>query len=210
MIPGYDLLHRLAGTILAAELGEKASVLVVGAGTGMEIVEWGRSHPGWRFTGVDPSAPMLAQAQEKVEKAGLSGRVTLKAGTLEQLPEDEDFDAAALLLVLHFVPDNGEKADLLCSIAERLKPGAPFLLATRFGDPESTRFKKMLAFSKAWTLAQGMDSEEAEKRFSPARTDLHDVPEERVKILLREAGLIDVQRFYQGFLIGAWLARKPK
>jgi tRNA (cmo5U34)-methyltransferase len=209
-IPGYEILHDLSETILAAELPPQASLLVVGAGTGMEILDWAPKHTGWRFVGVDPSEAMVAVARRKLAAASLTDRAQLIAGTVEALPEKESFDAATLLLVLHFLPDQGEKEELLGAIAGRLKPGAPLLFASLFGDPESARYKRLVSLTKSWAIARGMDPQKAEELCDPARKDLHVVPEERIKILLRHAGFIDVQRIYQAFAIGAWLARVPR
>ena len=209
-IAGYETLHTLAETILAAEFPENASILVAGIGTGMEVLEWAPKHPAWRFVGVDPSKDMIAMAAEKVKAGGLSDRVRLSVGTVDSLPEQEMFDAAALLLVLHFVPDDGKKEALLSAIADRLKPGAPFLVATLFGDPASTRYKRMIGLTKAWALARGMDPQKAAELCDPSRTDLHVVPEDRLKDLFRYTGFIDVQRVYQAFAIGVWSARTPR
>jgi tRNA (cmo5U34)-methyltransferase len=208
-IPGYEILHALSETILAAELPEKAAVLVAGVGTGMEILDWAPKHPGWRFVAVDPSEAMIAVAREKVSAASLSARVQLKAGTVDTLPEGP-YDAATLLLVLHFLPDNGEKEEILSAIAHRLKPGAPFVMATMFGDPETTRHKRLIALTQSWAITRGMDPAKAAELCNPARTDLHIVPEERVKNLLRYAGFIDIQRVYQALTIGVWLARTSR
>ncbi len=209
-IPGYEILHAVSETVLSDELSPTASILTVGMGTGKEILDWAPKHPGWNFLGVDPSPAMLAVAQQQVQAGALSERVRLKAGTVQSLPEDECFDAATLLLVLHFVPDNGGKEELLSSIVSRLKPGAPFIMASLFGDPETTRYKRMTAFTKSWALARGMDPKKAEELFCTNRTDLHVVPEDRIKNLFRYAGFIDVQRIYQAFSIGMWVARSPR
>jgi len=208
-IPGYEILHALSETILAAELPENASVLVAGVGTGTEILELAPKHPGWRFVGVDPSAGMIAMARQKVAEASLADRVELRVGTVETLPEDA-YDAATLLLVLHFLADKGEKEALLSAIADRLKPGAPFFVASLFGDPESTRYQKLNSFRKSWAIARGMSADEAQELFDLARKDLHVVPEERIKTLLRNAGYIDVQRVYQMLAVGMWFARAAR
>ncbi len=209
-IPGYEVLHRLAGTLLAAEVPETASLLIAGAGTGKEMIEWGALHSAWTFTAVDPSQAMLAVAKEKPEQNSMLARTTFQVGTVDQLSEDLTFDAGTLLLVLHFLPEDDQKRDLLAAVAQRLKAGAPLLLATLFGDPQSTRYKKAMNWAKAWALSQGLDPAQAEEYFNPARADLYVIPEERLKVLLREAGYIDVQRFYQAAAIGAWIARLPR
>jgi SAM-dependent methyltransferase len=73
MLPGYEALHDTLRPLLRAELGEgRARVLVVGAGTGAEVVGLGEDNPGWRLTGVDPVADMLAIAEGRVRERGLA------------------------------------------------------------------------------------------------------------------------------------------
>ena len=207
-IPGYELMHRLCETVLAAELPENASLLIVGAGTGHEIVEWGPKHPGWRFAGTDPSAPMLELAKTRIAAAGLLDRTELHAVLTEQLPAGP-YDAATVMLVMHFLSDE-QKAELLSAIADRLSPGAPVLIANLFGDPGTTRYKRMNDYRKAAAMSLGMSLKDAEEFCDPARKDLFIVPEERLKVLLRDAGYIDVQRLVQSFAVGLWLARTPR
>jgi len=209
-IAGYETLHGLSETILAAELSADAALLIAGVGTGMEIREWAPKHPGWKFVGVDPSEAMIAVARDKIRFEGVSDRVRLTVGSVATLPVESVFDAATLLLVLHFVPDHGEKEALLAALADRLKPGAPLVIATLFGDPSTTRYKRMISLTKAWAMAHGMDEPKAGELCNPARPDLHVVPEDRIKDLFRYAGFIDVQRVYQAFAIGVWFARKPR
>ena len=52
----------------------------MGAGTGAEILELGRTNPGWRFLGVDPAQSMLDLAKEKIKAVGLTDRVSLFHG----------------------------------------------------------------------------------------------------------------------------------
>ncbi len=209
-IPGYDVLHGISETILASELPEKAAVLVAGVGTGAEILTCAPKHPGWTFMGTDLSEPMLESAKQKLSTAGLDNRVQLKLTTVRNLPEDVLYDAATAHLVLHFVADNGSKEEMMSSLAHHLKAGAPVLVSTMFGDPETTRHKRMVGFTKAHTLANGVEPKEVEEIYSPDRKDLFVVPEERIKALFRYAGFIDVQRVYQALTIGCWLARNPR
>jgi tRNA (cmo5U34)-methyltransferase len=210
MIPGYEVIHRLSDTMLGAELGEDARILVVGAGTGAEILESGSRHTNWRFTVVEPSTEMSAIGKKALEDAGVAARVERYEGSLEALGDSPPFDAALLILVLHFLSDGGEKGTFLEKIAQRLKPGAPFFLVSYFGDPQNTRTKKLYELARAWAVNAGVTPEEAAEKLNPARTDMHLVPEERIKNLLREAGFIDVQRVYQGLLIGGWLCRTQR
>lgn len=143
VVPGYEALHSMAYSLLQLDLEEQARLLIVGAGTGMEIVHLGEDNPGWRFTGVDPSADMVAVARRRVMESGLSGRVELHASFAQELPASESYDAATLILVMHFIPDDGEKLELLRSISARLAPGAPLTAHSP---------KAVLAFPPACTV----------------------------------------------------------
>lgn len=128
LVPGYDLLHLLSSAELLARLPEDAArVLVVGAGT--ELLALAGQRPGWCFTATDLSAPMLAVAQQRCLAAGIQERVQLHVGELDRLQGPAPHDAALLLLVAHFVPDDGRKQALLAQTAAQLRPGAPLLLA---------------------------------------------------------------------------------
>jgi tRNA (cmo5U34)-methyltransferase len=62
-VPGLSGLHRMMQLLLAERVPEDGCVLVLGAGGGMELTTLSEAHPGWRFDGVDPSAPMLEAAR---------------------------------------------------------------------------------------------------------------------------------------------------
>ena len=61
-VPGLHDLHRMTTLLLAEAASDNATILVVGAGGGIEIAAMSGSEPNWRFVGVDPSAAMLALA----------------------------------------------------------------------------------------------------------------------------------------------------
>lgn len=80
IVPGLDDLHRIAMLLLAEETPEAAHILVVGAGGGMEIRAMAEARPAWRFTGVDPSGPMLDLEHEMLQP--VADRVDLRKGTV--------------------------------------------------------------------------------------------------------------------------------
>jgi len=76
-----------------------------------------------RVIGVDESAAMLQAAKKRLQGFG---NVDLRRGELEALPiDDRRLDAAAIMLVLHHVP---EPAKALAEVARVLKPGGRVLL----------------------------------------------------------------------------------
>ncbi|MGH2616503.1 MAG: class I SAM-dependent methyltransferase [Thermomicrobiales bacterium] len=207
-IPGYELLHETAAALLQNDLGENARVLLVGAGTGEEIVRLAPGNPGWHLIAVDPSAPMLAVARERVQAADLSDRVDLREGYVGDLPEGELFDAATMLLVMHFAPDDGAKLELLRSVSARLKLGAPLILADMHGDLHDPAIKRRYEAWKRRQIARGVAVADAEAMFAGLPQVVHFVPRERIEDLLREAGFVDIEPVFSAFVIGAWFARK--
>lgn len=208
VIPGYDALHSMSGLILQQEAGADAHVLVVGCGTGAELSTLGAAVPGWRFTACDPAQGMLDVARARVDAAGLGGRVSLHACTTDGLPDGPPFDAATCLLVLHFVPDDGSKLALLKSVAARLKPGAPLLLADMYEDPRSPRYQRLVGAWAQWQLSQGIDPVEVEKGLAHVRRDIHFVTEARLAELLAEAGFGPAERFFGAFLFGGYITHR--
>lgn len=85
-VPGYDLLHTLTAAEALRRLPAQAQILVVGAGSGEEIVRLASLAPHWHFTATDISADMLALAQDKCARAGITRRVTFHHGGLDTLP----------------------------------------------------------------------------------------------------------------------------
>ncbi len=122
LVPGYELLHQLTVAQCQVQLKADAKVLVVGAGTGKEVVALAHANPAMQFVAQDISEDMLAVARQRFEQAGLTSRVQIHCGDLNAL--EGQYDAALCLLVLHFVPDDGSKAQLLQAIRRHLNGGA--------------------------------------------------------------------------------------
>lgn len=208
IVPGYEVMHDLSLNLLHHALPAEADILVVGAGTGQEALTYARAHPGWRITGVDPTEKMLAVARDRVGAQGLSDRIDLHLGKVEDLPDTPGFDAATSILVMQFLPDNGGKKEYLARISRRLKPGARFIIIDLVGEPSSPEFAMLLS---AWESRQrftGEDAEEVDKDFAHIRRDLQFIPEERMMALLREAGFGQVQKFFQSYLFSGWIAER--
>ena len=85
LVPGYELLHQLTNAQLQATLSDNAHVLVVGAGTGKEVLALAALNPTWQFTAQDTSADMLAIAKQRFDEQGITSRVTIHGGPVETL-----------------------------------------------------------------------------------------------------------------------------
>ncbi|MCX8129474.1 MAG: class I SAM-dependent methyltransferase [Clostridia bacterium] len=205
----YDPLFDMTYSFLKSMTKENSELLIVGSGTGMEIVTFGLKNPKWKFTGVDPSAEMLSIAEKKIRDSKLENSVDLFNGYTHELAEGAKYDAATCILVMHFLNDDGAKLELLESIGSRLKSGAPFILVDGFGVKGSEEFNRTIAAWKMFAISVGVDSEAVEDGFkNQILKRIQFVSEDRIKELLREAGFHSISRYYTSFLYGGWVAEK--
>ncbi|WP_417311965.1 class I SAM-dependent methyltransferase [Ectopseudomonas khazarica] len=209
-LAGYDACHELGACVLATCLEQTAQprVLVAGVGGGaQEIITLADLLPACRFVAVDPSAPMLALAREQLSARGLLGCCELLLGTVDELPAAARFDAATLIGVLHHVPGDRAKRQLLASIATRLEPGAPLVLA---GNHQAYAEQPFLlkVWAQRWRQ-QGATPEEVKVKLGrilqgadPPRS------EAQVQQLLDDSGFGPAQRFFSSLFWGAWVTSR--
>ncbi len=209
-LAGYDACHELTACMLAAALGPggPAHILVVGAGGGaQEVLTAGTLEPDWRFTAVDPSQPMMDIAVAQLRQSGLSERTETHLGYVDDLPAGQCYDAATLIGVLHHLPGNEAKQHILRSVAARLKPGAPLVLA---GNRYAYAGQPLLlaAWGERWRM-QGATPEQVRIKLGKILQGA-DPPasEAEVAALLADAGFGVPAWFFSSLFWGACLARR--
>lgn len=207
VVPGYDDLH-LSVLAALAPVPDGAEVLVVGIGSGSELVTLGRGRPGWKVTGVEPSEQMIRITGARLQRAGLDARVRIHHGYADDLPPGAAFDAATLICVLHFLPDDGAKLALLRAIAGRLKPGAALVLVDGCGDPGTREFALAWDSWMEFIRQKGLTGTELDAYRRQVEAGVHFVPERRLAELLEDAGFTGIQPFYRAFVFGGWLATR--
>ncbi|MEI4768727.1 class I SAM-dependent methyltransferase [Psychrobacillus sp. FJAT-51614] len=204
-LPTYDPMLRLSQTFLRANLIDNASLLIVGGGGGNELNAFGPTNTEWKFTVVDPSKAMLEVAKMKAEQMEMDNRVEFFNGTIEKVPSDYTFDAATCILVLHFIPDINEKLALLKNVRSYLKPGAPFVLVSKYGDPDTPEFKELVNLWKDYWLDTTKMSEEKVEELMKATLTESSVSEEVIQDLLSEAGFHRIANFFKTNHFGGWI-----
>lgn len=207
-IPGYREVFQAALALLAPRTPADAEVLVVGTGTGMEVATFGPAMPGWRFTAVDPAAEMLKVTRSRATALGLDSRLTTRQGYVSDLPAASRFDAATIMNVVHFLPDDGAKGGLFRDVATRLKPGGSVTVLDLHGDPSSAEYRVLRPAWEAFQVLRGLAGAEQEEFLDRIARGIHWVPERRLRELWEAAGLQLEVKFYQGLLYGAWLLRR--
>lgn len=199
-IPNYSYFMEKLPKLLSDT--DNKDLLVVGCGTGNEIVQFAKADQDWKITGVDPSPEMISQAKERLAK---HENIELIEGLVSDLSHDRKYGAVSLLLVLHFLEDNGEKLDLLRQIAERLKTEAPLVMLDITGDQK--QMKTNLKVLKQ-LLPNNLDKDLLQNRLQRIENDLHYVPEERLMELCQEAGFERPIRFFQTSIYMGWITWK--
>ncbi|HET9415087.1 MAG TPA: class I SAM-dependent methyltransferase, partial [Pseudolabrys sp.] len=174
--PFYETIHPAINAVLPVYLGPESEILIVGAGTGAEILELGKTNSSWRFLGVDPAKAMLDLAKGKIDAAGLSDRVSLVNGFVGDLPTGKLYDGATSAMIMHFVPDDGGKIEFLRAIASHVKTGAPLVLLDTHGDLAAPESQLMIVAWKQQQVLAGVKWDEVESGMKERMTAIHFVP----------------------------------
>jgi len=131
--PFYDkvytrLLSQARSASVRAAVACGPEILEVGLGTGLSLPEFPADV---RVSGVDLSSHMLAKAQEKIERQGLTcvrGLAVMDACNLGFAPGR--FDAVSAQFVITLVPDPEQALD---EFARVLKPDGEIIIANHIG-----------------------------------------------------------------------------
>lgn len=177
-------------------------LLIVGCGTGNEIQKLVTKGKTWNITGIDPSPEMIQQARQKLEGYP---NIVLAEALIQDLKNDKKYDAATLLLVLHFLEDNGSKLELLKEIGKRLVLGAPLVLLDITGD--SSMIKENLKILRL-LLSDDIPEEQISLRLNRIEKELFHVSEDRLAALCVEAGFEVPVRFFQSTIYMGWMTKK--
>lgn len=201
-VPGMADLHRMMAILVAERAPADARVLVLGAGGGLELRAMAQAHPGWTFLGVDPAAAMLDEARRVLGPD--ASRVTFCEGYIDDAPEGP-FDAATCLLTLHFL-DTGERTRALRALRQRLKPGAPLVVAHSSFPQDGGARSLWLSRYAAFALASGTDPEQVEKMSKSVDAHLPVLSPGQDEAILRDAGFSDIALFYAAFTWRGWIS----
>ena len=107
-------------TDLAARLSAGGAILEIGCGTGNFLLQAAKSFPGARLAGVDIDDESLAKARDKVQQAGLAGRISVHREKVDDAAGA--FDAVVMIEVLHEIAPEIRPA-VVSAAARTLKAG---------------------------------------------------------------------------------------
>ena len=202
-VPGWADMLRMTDQLLAERMPDDGTVLVVGAGGGLETRLFAKAHALWRFVGVDPAGEMLRLAHATL--GPLASRVELIEGYVDAAPAGP-FDAATCLLTLHFVPLE-ERRRMLKEIHRRLRPGAPFVVA-HLSFPQSPPDERQVWLRRYsdFVASSGVDPVKAQAASEAVGSRLPIFSPHEDEDMLREAGFSNPQVFYAGLAFRGWVS----
>ncbi|MEO7774299.1 MAG: class I SAM-dependent methyltransferase [Steroidobacteraceae bacterium] len=201
-VPGFESLFRMAGVLLAERAAWDATVLVLGVGGGLELKALADMQSGWRFVGVDPAMEMLKLAERTLGPQ--LPRVQLVKGRFESAPQGP-FDAAACLLSLHFLAPDDRRRTLI-DLRDRLKPGAPLVVAHGSYPQGISERARWLTRYAAYAVAAGADAKEAERTRAAVDAHVPMLTPEQDETILQEAGFKEVTLFFAAFTWRGWVS----
>lgn len=212
LAPINDALHLLINILLSV-LPAQAQVLCVGVGTGSELISMAQAFPEWRFTAVEPAAPMLAVCRRRLEELGLTERCTLHEGYLDTLPVSgqlgaEEFDAATCLVVSHFLTAKEERRALFAEIARRLQPGGYVVSTDIAYDMAGDDYASLREVWLRMLMFTGFTEEEGRGIVASFGSSVAVLPPAEVAELIAAGGFGRPVQFVQSLLIHGWYARR--
>jgi tRNA (cmo5U34)-methyltransferase len=202
-----DGIHLLVASLFA-RLPAQARMLCVGAGTGAEIRALAARFPTWTFTAVEPSAGMLAVAQERAKEYGYADRCTFHTGYLDTLPSSAPFHCASSLLVSQFLLKEEERTGFFREIAIRLEVGGFLVSSDLASDTSSPEYKSLLTVWLRTMAAADVSPERVQQMQEAYARDVAILPPQRVATIVAAAGFAVPVQFYQAGLIHAWYTHR--
>lgn len=207
MAPIRDGLYLFVESAFA-DLPDDARILCVGVGTGAELAHLARRFSRWRFTAVEPSAPMLDVCRRRAEREGFASRCAFHEGFLDALLPDEGHHAATCFLVSQFMLELEDRSAFFRTIAARLRPGgllASSDLATGSGSGD---FEVLL---RAWRFVMagpGVSPARMERARAAYAADVAVVSPAAVASVIESGGFERPVQLFQAGLLHAWVTKR--
>ncbi len=191
-----------------SRLPAQARMLCVGVGSGAELSHFATRNPGWRFTVVEPSGPMLDVCRKRAETEGFASRCRFHQGYLASLPAEARHDAATCFLVSQFILDRRARSAFFREISCRLEPGGLLASSDLAADVASPGYEVLL---RAWVdmmAAADVPPEAIDRMRKAYASDVAVLPPEEVASIIAAGGFGPPHAFFQAGLIHAWVSQR--
>ncbi|MFA6094324.1 MAG: methyltransferase domain-containing protein [Candidatus Paceibacterota bacterium] len=205
-IAGREGLYRLCKAHLI-NLPSDARILVIGCGTGEELILLAQALPKALFVAIDPAEPMLALCAKRVENEGLSARIALHNVTLQDFSSPLVFDAATAILVSqHLSPDETAQG-FFQRVAALLKPGGLLYSADLHIGTGQDR-DSVWELWRNNVILSGIAPEVADGMLQKIKSEICPRDEAIITGFLQNAGFVNILMPFRSLIYGVWAAKK--
>jgi tRNA (cmo5U34)-methyltransferase len=201
LAPIKDALY-LCIRMLLSKLPSDSRALIVGAGTGSELMYLANAFPLWSFTVVEPASAMLDVCRQRAEENDISSRCTYHEGYLESLPDTDGFNIATSILVSHFIVNQDDRIKYFSEIASKLNPSGYLVETGLASDMSKSEYSKLL---EVWVNMH--DYAGMPVNINSFGNKVSILPVEEVKSLVESGGFEAPVLFFQTLLIHAWFSK---
>jgi tRNA (cmo5U34)-methyltransferase len=205
-IPGRDGIFRIADACFA-DLPVDARVLIVGCGTGTELLHLASRHPGWRFEAVDPAGPMLDVCRRRLNAAGLLARVRLHQRPLDGFRTESCHAATAILVSQHLV-DDALATVFFRDIAVNLTSGGSLFSVNLSAPAHNPKRESLLQIWRKQASTAGIPDRDLVNLRAKFDQDIAIRPAVVIERVLEEAGFGSPVQVFQSVIYVAWYSRK--
>lgn len=205
-IPGRDGLYRLCSAYLSG-LSGNGRILVVGCGTGDELIGLAKALPQAELEGIDPSEAMLEVCKKRVIEEGLSNRVKLDCATLKKYSSSTLFDAVTSILVSQHLRSDTDAQDFFDKVALLLKPSG-FLYSADLSIPSNQYRESLFDLWYSHVVMSGINKEMADGMLIKIKSDITIRSQKTISTFIQKAGFEDVFLPFRSLMYGAWAAKK--
>jgi len=205
-ISGREGLYRLCIAYFK-NLPSSADILIIGCGTGEELIKLAKALPLASFVAIDPAKPMLALCTKRLEDEGLSDRIKLVNSTLDDFSSLLVFDAATAILVSQHLNPDSNAQNFFQQIAAFLKPGGLLYSADLSVGIGQDRDSVMDLWHNNLIMS-GLESEMADGMLLKIKTEICPRDEEIITGFIQHAGFENILMPFRSVLYGAWAANK--
>ena len=216
--PRYDLLNHLLSAgidrswrrLLIRKLTEHKAERVLDVATGTADLAILAARSGIpQIVGLDIAEEMLAVGQEKIEKQGLTERISLRQGRAEKLPfSDRSFDAVMVAFGVRNFEDLGQGLKEMCRVT---RPGG-LAAVLEFSTPRGFPLRNLYMFYFRFILPRlgGLISgDRGAYEYLPKTVLVFPQGSEFIRIM-QEAGFTAVsERRLSGGIASLYIAQKP-
>ncbi len=207
-IPGRSGLYKLCQVALSS-ITPGSHILVVGCGTGTELISLINTLPSCSFVAIEPEINMLEICRKRIEDTGVSHKVAFQACRFDEWKLSRNFSAATSILVSQHITDQVEAGDFFKKIADSLLPGG-IIFTADMHIPNGVNREMMINLWQKQALFSGIKPESVSELSKKFQVELALRNEHEIINFLHDAEFKNLVKPFSSLLYGAWIGYRSE